>query len=746
MSHIMYDSQTSATRTLHWFGGDFSIHSMTGFREYLKTRYTNQELSTRGINDINNFNYRQFLLNRGFTLQSYRNQASRINGNIPLYEDFVYFQRQALNDVMDELFDYIESKIPGIPIGATTNLVEPRGFIFSDRLTYLAGEFPHESDALSSPPTQMVMHYKLAEDLDKTLIFFPYPDAFNAFQNRNSPRQSRGWIAQSYAMGSIFTIPGKVWTNGNGIWDMGWENHSDIYTFVKDHSDLFDDYESVSNVALAYSVYASFLVGGQNGSNTARNTLDVLIRDNISFDMKIFGDPDRPLMPSTSELDAYDVIIQDNDKQYFTNAQIQLINDNSSKTVNFNNNNLSNIRNRLSWKLDVLQNGNVNNGIISTLPRASTVDPSAPYVIHLINRKYNQSTDNATTHNNVSIRVPTNVFPNTIISAKLHKLDKSSIDLTLNTNAAGEFVLNIGTFADCWGMIELIHEPQIANDQIAILNKPTELISDTTYTFEIQYTATLERDIVVSIFNEGIWIDGITTKVNAGSSTLFVEFDIDAPLAVGDNYEIRAMIREVDGGFTTNKDIDQATPVKVVYRPYVTTLNVPSELLSSNSYTFDVSYAANDSVDLILQILDGPVWIGGNKVSLASGEGIESMTIAMNAPLPAGDNYEIRAMIREVGGDFASNIDIHQVMPVEIFIVTATPTKGQLNDIKIFPNPVSEVLLIEGKPEHVHWELQSNQGVMLLSGKDNEIDVRRLPSGSYLLQFSDGFVKKVVRE
>lgn len=747
VSHMMFDSQTSATRTLQWKGGDFSVPSMNAFREYLRNKYTTQELSNRGINNINNFNYRQFLLNNGITLQIYRGRAGRINGDIPLYEDFVYFQRQALNEVMEVVFDYVDTKRPGIPIGATTNLVEPRGFIFSDRLTYLAGEFPHDSDPNASPPTQMVLHYKLAEDLDKTLIFFPYPDAFNDLRNRNNPRQSRGWIAQSYAMGSIFTIPGRVWTNNaDGNWDMGYQNHADLYRFVKDHSELFDDYESLSNVALTYSVYASLLETGMNGSGTARATLDALIRDNISFDMKIFGDPDRPLMPTNAELNEYDVIVQDKDKQYFTNAQNQLINGHSAKVVNFNAGNLDNIRNRLSWKLDVLRNGTIDNGIISTLPRVSKVDASAPYVIHLINRKYNQSIDNATTHNNVAVRIPTNMFDNTIIGAKLHIPGQASVDLALNTNVVGEVRLNIGTFSSCWGLIELIHEP-VANDldEVAIVNKPAELFSDTTYTFEIAYTATADRDVVFSIFNDGNWVDGVTQQVDAGTSTLRVDFNFDTPLPVGDNYELRAMIRDVGGNFGTNKDIDQAMPIRVVYKPYVTVLDPPADLPSASSYTFDVSYAANDSVDLIIQILNGPDWIGGQKISVPAGLGVETMTIDLNALLPAGDNYEIRTVIRPVGGGFSTNLSIERVLDVSVYIITGLDDNNVEEQVYIFPNPTKDIIHLKGMDEGNEWVLLNLQNQIIDRGSQSTIDLSELPAGIFFLDFNSGQKVKVLK-
>ena len=465
VTHMMFDSQTSSTRTLHWLGGDFSIPSMNGFREYMRKKYTPQELISLGINNINNFNYRQFLINKGFTLQSYRAQANSINGNIPLYKDFVYFQRQSLNDTMEELFEYIDTKRPGIQIGATTNVVEPRGYIFSDRLTYLAGEYGHPHEAATSPSTEPLLHYKAAEALDKTLIYFPYPDAFKALHDRSSPRQARAWIAQAYATGSIFTIPGNVWVGGSNTWDTGWENFADVYEFIHDHSELFDNYKAVSNVALAYSVYASLLEGGMSGSSRARQTIDYLVKRNISFDLKIFGDPDQPIAPTVSELGQYDVILHDSDIQYLTSAQNSTLRSNSSKVISMGNAN--EILNKTSWKINVLQNNQWANSLISTFPRMSSNDPEAPYVIHLINRKYNPSNDSAQTHNNISVEIPAKAFPNTIVEATLHIPGRQSVDLSLQTNSSGTITLDLGKFDTCWGILELKHNT--TSDTIAAI-------------------------------------------------------------------------------------------------------------------------------------------------------------------------------------------------------------------------------------------------------------------------------------
>ncbi|WP_298533383.1 T9SS type A sorting domain-containing protein [uncultured Algibacter sp.] len=465
ITHLMIDSQTSASRTLHWLGGDFSVHSMNNFRAYLKEKYSTSELSALGINDIDSFNYRNFLLDEGYTLNSYKQQALSIDGNIPLYADFVYFHRQALNEVMDELFEYIDTKKPGIAIGATTNLIEPRGFVFSNRQTYLAGEFFHDHNVSTSPPFKPMLHYKAAEALDKTLIYFPYPGAFRALYDRSAPRQARGWIAQAYAMGSVFTIPENIWLgSGYPTWSPGWQVYGDLYTFIHDNSALLDDYQALSNVGLAYSVYASLLESGMDGSNTARQTLRNLVEDNISFDLKIFGDPDRPLAPTVEDLALYDVIVHDSDKQYFTAEQNAILTTAGSATNVVSIDNSSEIKQLLSWKIDVLRNDVVSNNLISALPRISS-KPEAPYVLHLLNRKYNSSEDEAQTHNNISVKISSATFPNTITEATLHRPNKPSINLPLETDNSGMTTLTIGTFDAFWGIIELGHTGSLSTNE-----------------------------------------------------------------------------------------------------------------------------------------------------------------------------------------------------------------------------------------------------------------------------------------
>lgn len=454
VTHIMFDSQTSATRTLHWKGGDFSPYAMQGFREYLAKKYTNQELVERGIKDINSFNYREFLLDQGFTLETYKKAALSIEGDIPFYKDFVYFNRASLNAQMEKVFAHIDSKRPGIQIGATSNLVEPRGYIFTDRMTYLAGEYDHPSDPAESPPFKPILHYKAAEASNKTLVYFPYPTALRDIRDRNAPRQARSWIAQAYAMGSVFTIPGRAWMGGRESWDPGWENHHDIYEFVHDNRILFDGYSALSNTALVYSVYGSLLMEDMHGSKTAVKSVEHLIRENISFDLLIFGDPDRPITPEAEQLKKYEKIFTNEDIRYLTPDQKQVLESAGSKLVALEEG--KDPEGPGSAKIDVFCNNELRNDLISALPRVSDKE-EAPYVLHLLNRKYNAEEDKAEKHEGISVRISRSFFGEAITEAILHLPGKHTAKLNIQTDNNGHMILSIGEFDSCWGIVELGH-------------------------------------------------------------------------------------------------------------------------------------------------------------------------------------------------------------------------------------------------------------------------------------------------
>ncbi|MEM9459317.1 MAG: hypothetical protein AAGF11_34375 [Myxococcota bacterium] len=455
VTHIMIDSQTSATRTALWLGGDFSPHSMAGFAEYLAEQYTADELSGLGILDITTFDYRTYLLDQGYDLSSYMSNAYSVPSRTPLYEDFVYYQRQRLNEVMEEVLTAINDKAPGVPVGATTSMMEARGYVDSDRLDYLAGELSHTLGPLSEVPFNPITHYKAAEAVGKTLILFPYPQAWQEIRAASAPRHARTWVAQAYAMGAIFTIPGNIWVGGSETWDPGAENFYDVYQFVRAREGLLDGYRAVSNVGLVYAVLGSLNTGSMNGNNTIQASTRSLISQNFSFDYLVFGDPGNPVVPSMQQLDQYDVLVIDDDYDRLSDAQQQVLDGAAADLVSVSDS--AQIGGRLSAKIDVYEAGALGNERISALPRMSAHDDKAPYVVHLVNRQYDPGQDLSVPHDEVTVRVGAEMFPEPVHAAQFHSVGQKSRTLTLETDGEGNVTVDVGHFDRCWGIVELSH-------------------------------------------------------------------------------------------------------------------------------------------------------------------------------------------------------------------------------------------------------------------------------------------------
>ncbi|WP_448249527.1 carbohydrate-binding protein [Thalassotalea agariperforans] len=459
VSHIMFDSQTSSTRStdLGQFGGDFSTWSMDAFREYMREKYTTAELNTKGITNINAFNYRNFLRSRGYTHASYMAAANKITSGIPLFDDFIYFNRAVLNEKMAEVLDYIRSIDADIEIGATTALTEARGYIFDKDLTFLAGELAMGSAVADEMPIPIISHLKSAEAVDKTLVYFPYPWNFKDLYERNSPQMARTWIAQSYAMGAIFSIPANVWIGDAGVWSPGADNYRDLYQFASDNSALLDGYDAFSKVGLVSPMMASLDTTWIDGSNRLQTSIRYLIENNLNFDLLIFGDPGKPVVPTQAQLSALDAIIVDSDRKYLTDAQNALLDANNQKVLDLNNSADTAAINALkATNISVTIGNAAADDTITALSRVHESNNNAPYVIQLLNRPVNPANGVTPVLSNIKIAIPQGYFPEGITQATVHKPGAGSVNANITSNNNGDYVITVNNLG-VWGMIELAH-------------------------------------------------------------------------------------------------------------------------------------------------------------------------------------------------------------------------------------------------------------------------------------------------
>ena len=450
---LMFDTQTNSTRTtdLGSFGGDFSPYAMANFRVWLSKKYTTSELAAMGIQNIHSFDYGEFLIAQGVTHNTWKNAGNTISGNIPMLEDFIYFNRDVWNQKFGEVLEYIRQQQPNIEIGASTQLFESRGYIFNENITFLANElFLDVKLPLVELPTDILVQLKGAQAVNKTLAYFPYPSEFNKLRQENAPRFGRGWVAQAYAYGGLFSIPANVWVGGEVFtWSPGADNYRDIYQFVRNNETLFDNYTSYSKVGLVHAMYSSMKAGMLNGGNEVQKSVRILTEDNINFDLLVFGDEGYPVVPRAADFDKFDHIFFDGDLKYLTAEQQAVLDAQGSK--------VRHIGQRGSidgLTIDVSIGGIESNETVSAVSRIHETDTNAPYVVHLINRPFSGGV--TPTLNGVEVTIPASYFPQAVTSAKLHLPDGTNVNLNVSTNADGDTVVTVNNL-EVWGMLELGH-------------------------------------------------------------------------------------------------------------------------------------------------------------------------------------------------------------------------------------------------------------------------------------------------
>nr|Q9LAP7.1 RecName: Full=Alpha-agarase; Flags: Precursor [Alteromonas agarilytica]AAF26838.1 alpha-agarase precursor [Alteromonas agarilytica] len=450
---LMFDTQTNSTRStdMRTFGGDFSPYAMENFRVWLLKKYSNAQLVSMGINDITSFDYGAYLRAQGITHTDWSNAGDTISGNIPMMEDFIYFNRDVWNQKFAEVLEYIRQQRPNIEIGASTHLFESRGYIFNENITFLSGELNLGArTSISELPTNILVHLKGAQAVDKTLAYFPYPWEFDELRIQNAPRFGRGWVAQAYAYGGLFSIPANVWVGGEVFtWSPGADNYRDIYQFVRAQANLLDGYTSYAKAGYVHAMFSSMKAGFIDGGNQVQSSVKILTEDNINFDMLVFGDAGYPVVPRQADFDKFEYIFYDGDLNYLTAEQQAVLDAQGSKVKHIGQ------RGTIAGlQINVSINGSVSNETVSAVSRIHETDSTAPYVVHLINRPFAGGVTPIL--NNVEVAIPASYFPQGVTSAKLHLPDGSSSTVAVSTNANGDTVVSVSNL-EVWGILELAH-------------------------------------------------------------------------------------------------------------------------------------------------------------------------------------------------------------------------------------------------------------------------------------------------
>jgi len=443
VNSIMFDGQTGTPLSVRNHGGCFCSHCMEGFRDYMKENYSQEQLAGKGIGEIESFHYGSFLAARGWSEADYKGQSYKANPTIPLFDNFQEYQYDALSQLTSELSQYADLKAGRQVIFSTSS--PPHRYTRS----VLTGEVDHFTLELSQKasslevPFEPVLNYTLADALGKGLILNGSPQQdWSVMYQKDRPALIRSWIAQAYAYGACFMVPVRNWAGGYDYHVADPEHFEYMYDFIHNQADLFDGYELFSKVGLLLP-YEGLRYGQKVADDAIRN----LMKENIPFHLVISGSNwwDREL--DEWDLKRSDALVLTSDVSHMLSGDRSLLNQYENRSAG------SGDTTALFQILPRQVTVSAGNENVTVVPRENPDSPEFPYVVHLVNRMYNESTLSMDTLRSFSVNFSKSLFCREIIGASLFRPGGDSLELAVNEDDNG-FSVDIPELVQ-WGVIRL---------------------------------------------------------------------------------------------------------------------------------------------------------------------------------------------------------------------------------------------------------------------------------------------------
>ena len=417
------DDYTGTASTVTWLSGCFCRHCMAGFREYLAKNVAKETLAELGITDLDGFDYRQFLLDRGVKPDDYKKRR----GSLPLAAEFLDFQVLS-NNAFVASYRKRAQDIRGKPLTLCVNsgLSSPTSLVIAPELSYFCCEVGHNA-ASRAWPRHPVYIYKLADGLDRPVTSTASGQDWAYVNEHNVPGLVRTWIALSYAYGQTLMAPHRQWcyTKEKGThWSDGpTEQYAPVYRFVRKSARLFDRYEAVAPVAVVYDNAAR-----RKGKGNIEPICVGLAERNVPFTVVVAGDNWLDYRLEADRLARFKAVVVPGDLA-MDPAQMALIEQVKAEGR------------LVTWPdqaalerlvpAPVVVEGSEHVGVV---PRAIPGDATAPVVVHLLNRRYDGDTDAVVPQENLTLRLRRDLFDGRkLATARLHAPDAEPVDLEVDS-------------------------------------------------------------------------------------------------------------------------------------------------------------------------------------------------------------------------------------------------------------------------------------------------------------------------
>lgn len=330
-----------------------------------------------------------------------------------------------------------------------------------------------------------------------------------------------------------------------------------------------------------------------------------------------------------------------------------------------------------------------------------------------------------------------------------------------NLTWSGSFVRNILKSYD-YGKL---------SDGIRFSSAPIITSAKLSYSFKIDYTATQNRDLVVSFLDkQGTVLGTTTTQVN-NSGIKEISINLYSLPALGDEYSYICEIRPLGGNANSNlekKTISNVTivetePVAIIEaEAYNVMSGVKNELSeeggenvgfldagdwlsypnvtipTSGTYTIYYRVASAKSGGIISLEKDAGKTVLGTITVGATGDWQVWKTISKEVTLLEGQ-YDLGIGVIEGG----YNLNMFAIAPKAVTTGLEELGFEQFNILTVFPSPTKDRLYIKGNTGEVG--IFNLAGEKLIESTTNAIDVSMLPSGIYFLK-SGNQTQKFIKE
>ncbi len=439
--HIDDYAGTSAAVT--WRSACFCRYCMAGFRKYLKENASQEKLKSLGIDDLDSFDYRQFLIDRGVTPDDYR----RKRGSLPLADEFLDFQVKA-NVAFVAAYHREACRRAGrkLTLSVNSGLGAPMRLAVAPYLSYFCCEIPHNAADLSFPRHPIYI-YKLADALGKPVAATASGQDWALINAENRTALVRSWTALSYAMGHNFMAPQRQWCytpeKGTHWYDGPTDEYAYVYRFVREHATLLDGYEAAASVAVVYGSEAN-----RKGKGRIEPICIELAQRNVPFDVVIAGDDWLPDQRLSREIVArYEAVIVP-DGLVLDSAQQAVLDALGEKVVSWSDR--DRLFTQLSSPIQIVGAENV-----LAVPRLAE-DARRPVVVHLVNRSYAEKEDRFLPKARFTVVLAASLLPREVggyASAVWHTPQGDVSGLAIRRE--GERLMVTIPQLDEWGILEI---------------------------------------------------------------------------------------------------------------------------------------------------------------------------------------------------------------------------------------------------------------------------------------------------